>query len=635
MSITKTFLPLFALVGCSQHGQTPEPFGVPITGGTMLVTKDGRAVVADPDRDRIVTLQVATGAVLSEIELTAGDEPGRLVEDAAGRVHVALRRGGGLVTLDAAGVQTDRRYACGEPRGLAYDAATDSIHVACTGGELVTLAAAGGAASRVVHLDRDLRDVIVSGSQLVVTRFRTAEILTLDASGAIVSRAVPPTVVRFEGGFGGLPDAAAGDGTVNAAASTAWRTIALPDGRIVMSHQRKVKNMLDSQQPGGYGGDCGGGPIEDAVTIMTPGIAAPHAVGQIGRAALPVDIAVSPSGDTIALVSAGNGGVTVVPVSALGNPDESRCDPQPQPCGDDGGPPPRPPTPPTMGSGGAPDTRGGMPAMGGCCKDDDHDGRCDDDGEGDDGEARLGAPTSVAFTPTGEVVIFYPEAPALVVRDAAGITSRRIALPGHAANDAGRNVFHHQTRIGIACASCHPEGRDDGLVWNFAQSGLRRTQSLAGHILERAPYHWTGDMSSLPVLMDNVFAVRMAGGQLSQREKSALGPWLNRIPVPTPAAVDTAAAARGQAIFESAEVACVGCHNGSLLTNNALANVGTGGNFKVPSLLGVGSRPPYMHDGCAQTLMDRFVTCNTALHGNTAGLSAEQLSDLVAYLNSL
>ena len=636
MSITKTFLPLSLVVGCASHGQTPEPFGVPITGGTMIVTHDGaRAVAADPDRDRIVTVDLATGTVLANVELTPGDEPGRLVEDSAGRVHVALRRGGAVVTLDAAGAAFDRRYACGEPRGLAYDVATDSVHVACTGGELVTFPAAGGGASRVVRLDRDLRDVVVSGTQLVVTRFRTAEILTLDATGAIISRAVPPTVPRFDGGFGGgIPDARlTGDpGTVDAAASTAWRTIALPDGRIVMSHQRKVKNQLDSEQPGGYGGDCGGGPIEDAVTIMTPG-AAPQAVGQIGRAALPVDIAVSPTGDKLALVTAGNRSITVVAAAALGNPDEDKCEPPRPPCGggEDGGPPPLPPTPGDPSTGGAPT------AMGECCNDLNFDGRCDDDDDDDDDDdARLGVPTSVAFTPGGEVAIFYPEGPAIVVRGADGVTSRRIALPGHAGNDAGRTIFHTQTQIGLACASCHPEGYDDGLVWNFAQFGPRRTQSLAGHILERAPYHWTGDMASLPVLMDDVFGQRMLGGQVSEREKSALGPWLNRIPASLPPTVDGAAAARGQAIFESAEVACVACHNGNLLSSNALVNVGTGGNFKVPSLVGVGSRPPFMHDGCAATLMDRFVTCgNSALHGNTAALNSEQLGDLVEYLNSL
>ena len=639
----KTLLPLVLVVGCSEHGQTPEPFGVPITGGTLMITRDGsRAVVADPDRDRIVQIELAGETVVSETPLDAGDEPGRLVEDAAGRVHVALRHGGALVTIDATGAIVDRRPVCAEPRGLAYDAATDVVHVACTGGELVTFAAGGGGPVRSLRLERDLRDVIVSGPQLLVTRFRTAEILTLDQTGMVVNRAVPPTVPRFDA-FGGGDLGPAGDqgsgapsGQFDAPASTAWRTIAMPDGRLVMSHQRRVKSVLDSEQPGGYGGNCGGGPVEDAVSMVTPG-QAPVAVARIGRGALPVDIAASRAGDKIAVLTAGSRMVTVVPAVALSAPDEDRCEPpNPTPCTDPTDPTT---TPPSTGDGSdAPPPLD--PKMGQCCDDKDRDGRCDDEGDDeDDGHdsQRLGPPTSLGWTPAGDLVIFYPEAPALIVRTAGGMVSHRISLPGSARNDQGRNVFHQQTSIGVACASCHPEGRDDGVVWNFAQEGKRRTQSLAGNILDRAPYHWTGDENTLPVLLDDVFAKRMSGGVLTAGQKSALGPWLNRVPAPAASAGNAAAIARGSALFETPSVGCVSCHNGVLLTNNQRFNVGTGGTFKVPSLLGVGARAPFLHDGCAATLMDRFVTCNAGpgVHGDTSKLTPDQLNDLVQYLDSL
>lgn len=631
-------LPLVLVVGCSEHGQTPEPFGVPITGGTMTVSRDGtRAVIADPDRDRILQIDLGSETVVSDTALETGDEPGRVVEDAAGRFHVALRRGGALVTLDAAGAIVSRRPACAEPRGLAYDAATDALHVACSGGELVTLAAAGGAPTRTLHLDRDLRDVIVSGNQLVVTRFRTAQVLTIDQSGAIIDRATPPTVGRFDGGFGD-PGPTDGNGQFAAPASTAWRTIAMPDGRILMSHQRRVKSVLDSESPGGYGGTCGGGPVEDAITVISPG-QAPRAVARIGRGALPVDIAVSRSGDKIAVLTAGSRLVNVVATSALDQPDTDECEPpDPQPCGDTPTPTPGNGSGMDDGSGGAPSDPGRI-GGGECCPDEDRDGRCDDEDDEDNGHDndRLGAPTSVGFTPAGDLVVFYPEAPALIVRPGAGPIAHRIDLPGAGHNDPGRNVFHRQTPLKISCASCHPEGRDDGIVWNFATDGVRRTQSLAGNILDRAPYHWSGDEGSLPVLLDDVFAKRMSGGTLTPAQKAALGPWLNRVPAPAAASVDPSAVARGAAIFETASVGCVSCHNGALLTNNQRFDVGTGGQFKVPSLIGVGARPPFMHNGCAATLMDRFVTCGGApgVHGNTSTLSPEQLKDLVSYLDSL
>ena len=57
---------------------------------------------------------------------------------------------------------------------------------------------------------------------------------------------------------------------------------------------------------------------------------------------------------------------------------------------------------------------------------------------------------------------------------------------------------------------------------------------------------------------------------------------------------------------------------------------------KVPSLVGVGGRAPYMHDGCAATLRDRFGACGGGdNHGHTSQLSDAELADLIAYLDSL
>ena len=167
--------------------QTAAP---PISGGTLLILHDhSTAVAADSDRDRVMIVDVPTRAVHA-VALSAHDEPGRLVEDAAGRVHVALRSGGAVVTLDpVARVILARRAVCSAPRGLVYQPETDSIHVACAGGELVTLPAGGGDATRVLHLERDLRDVVLDGNRLLVSRFRSAQLLVVDAGG--IKRARP------------------------------------------------------------------------------------------------------------------------------------------------------------------------------------------------------------------------------------------------------------------------------------------------------------------------------------------------------------------------------------------------------------------------------------------------------------
>jgi hypothetical protein len=73
-----------------------------------------------------------------------------------------------------------------------------------------------------------------------------------------------------------------------------------------------------------------------------------------------------------------------------------------------------------------------------------------------------------------------------------------------------------------------------------------------------------------------------------------------------------------------------------MLTDNRNYDVGTGMTLQVPSLVGVSYRLPVMHDGCANTLRERFQQdCGGDRHGNTAHLAEEQLGDLVTYLETL
>jgi hypothetical protein len=55
----------------------------------------------------------------------------------------------------------------------------------------------------------------------------------------------------------------------------------------------------------------------------------------------------------------------------------------------------------------------------------------------------------------------------------------------------------------------------------------------------------------------------------------------------------------------------------------------------VPPLVGVGWRTPLLHDGCAQTIADRFGACGSPSHGTISSLSAADLQNLEAYLETL
>jgi mono/diheme cytochrome c family protein len=138
--------------------------------------------------------------------------------------------------------------------------------------------------------------------------------------------------------------------------------------------------------------------------------------------------------------------------------------------------------------------------------------------------------------------------------------------------------------------------------------------------------------------MDEVFVRRMNGPQLGAAYVEVLGKWIDSLPaLPHLPAGDPAAVERGRALFASPGVACVTCHNGPLLTNNATVDVGTGRALQVPSLRGLAWRAPYMHDGCAPTLGARFVlACGGGdHHGVTSRLTPGELADLAAFLRTL
>jgi mono/diheme cytochrome c family protein len=186
--------------------------------------------------------------------------------------------------------------------------------------------------------------------------------------------------------------------------------------------------------------------------------------------------------------------------------------------------------------------------------------------------------------------------------------------------------------------SCHAEGGDDGHVWNFDVSGPRRTQSLRGGLLATAPFHWDGQMTDLTTLMNAVFVGRMASPPPSPSTIDAVGGWLDaQLPASKAPPSDPAAVARGQALFNDATVGCATCHSGPHYTNNQTLNVGTGQPLQVPSLIDVVSRPPFLHNGCAPTLRDRFnPACGGGdQHGHTSQLSTGQIDDLVAFLSTL
>jgi hypothetical protein len=245
-----------------------------------------------------------------------------------------------------------------------------------------------------------------------------------------------------------------------------------------------------------------------------------------------------------------------------------------------------------------------------------------------------GQAVAVAYDANGGLLVQTREPAALWFVSQAGDVSS-ISLSPLSVRDTGHDIFHMHAGALVACASCHPEGGDDGHVWLF-DGNKRRTPSLRGTIAGTAPYHWPGDEADFSAIVKDVYQGRMSGGTLTADQSAALSTWVNAIPAPpAPTWVDSSAAAAGGAIFQRADVGCANCHSGAKMTNNATVDVGTGGAFQVPPLIGVGWRTPLMHDGCATTIADRFSACATDQHGNIASLSPTDVANLTAYLETL
>jgi hypothetical protein len=624
----------------------------PISGGTLLVTHDGHfAVAADPDRNRVSVVSIEDRILLHTIPLEVGDEPGRVVEDAWGMIHVALRRGGAVATIDPeAGVVLRRTATCGAPRGIAYESTSQLVHVACAGGELVSLDARGDVVRRI-DLGPDLRDVVVTPSGLVVSRFKSAALITLDADGnrtadfatQRIGHSNPLRSITSGKLPAGQPDTIGMDPVV------AWKTVAAPNGDVVVLHQYGLSGPVGTgtiaagaPPPTAYYGSASGsapgcaGLIAAGVTTVTTGehqlvlpdgkvSRAPTQVmmgAQISGAPLTVDASVSPDGKWVALAHAG----TLDP-GTLDNSSSSGFLA-------------------TAKTGGQISvmntfaTAGQDPASANCATP----------------EISLttgGQVTAVAFNPTHDPnqfisaqqpwLIAQSREPATLVfvSDETTHGLSTIELGGPSMLDTGHDIFHRDTGAGIACAQCHVEGGEDGRVWKFTPEGSRRTQALHIGISGTEPFHWDGALSNLGALMDEVFVGRMAGPKETPAREDALKDWLDGLAPPAAIAdASSPQAARGKALFESADVGCNSCHSGDKHTNNTTVFVGTTEPdhlVQVPSLVGVGYRAPFIHNGCAATLRDRFdPKCGGGdLHGKTSGLTEAQMGDLIAYLETL
>lgn len=558
----------------------------PLTGASITVVDESTVVVTDPDRDRVHVVGVLED---SSVHLPAGAQPWRAVVDSQGRVHVALRGLGAVASIDIQHAELLAiREVCPTVRGIGLQPDDGSLVVACAGGELFSLSVEPDVdeATLVARLDPDLRDVIVDVDGTIhVTRFRSAEVLTLDDDGTVVDRTAPPPWVHTAFSLD--------DATMRS--STAWRAVALPRGGWVMAHQGgsdKVLGAADLGQADGrpaaneYYGSIDGcsAVVQTAITVLgSDGVV--RSSGALVGATLPVDLAVHPNGDRVVMATAATCGPNcskpqlvevALEATSIGVGLQRR------PC-----------------TSGTPTTLAKSQAQF----------------------------VAVAYSPAGRLWALQRDP--LVIHLLDGNEHQRVVLDDEPVEDTAHRLFHETGTAGVACASCHAEGGDDGLVWNLPLP--RHTPPLWVGLAGTEPLHWDGDLETFEDLVHEIHELRMGEKLQSDERIAAFESWVTRLRTAAPRTIDDDTKA-GKVLF--AELGCADCHGGERTTNNRTVAVGTHAAVQVPSLHGVALHPPYMHDARSPTL-ESAVREMVVQSRPLAVTSDAEIGMLVAYLETL
>jgi mono/diheme cytochrome c family protein len=217
----------------------------------------------------------------------------------------------------------------------------------------------------------------------------------------------------------------------------------------------------------------------------------------------------------------------------------------------------------------------------------------------------------------------------------------------------GRRLFHRTddpriARDGRACASCHPDGREDALTWS-TPDGPRQTIMLAGRMTTTAPFSWMGNHKDLRAHVKETFR-RLGGIGLPDRPSSfeeldALIAYLTfmRGPSTEGARADEGQmklVKRGKELFFEDAQGCATCHVGGGGTDSEKHDLGTfaaseaRGGFDTPALRFVAGTAPYFHDGRYATLEDLLIGADGKM-GHTLQLSRQDVTALKAYLETL
>jgi YVTN family beta-propeller protein len=675
---------LVLLVGAAACTQ-PSASHATYAAGTLALSADGSQIyVADADNNQVLVVDASKKTVLHRV--TVGNSPSHLLTAPDGRVFVSNRQSRSVSVVDAAKGTVVGTIAVGtEPTGLAMTSDGKTLLVANTTNASVSVVDVPSLTEKMqIATEADPNEIsLLTDSKAYVTHIRSGDVSTIDVSSAKVMRVVNtsapagilngqnrhsegPTdiVIPPRGGFVYQPNQLALLDTIQTQPvqqqpppSNSYSGGVSSSGTVAPPVVTPGLATLDSTQDtlvvgAGLGGNlscpnCGAGVLQGPttstansapITVNThvpPMVLTPIGIALSGPSAAVAD----PNGKFLYITHLNSNNVAVVWMDPSKATSSQSVDP-------------------TTGIQSLPTGVFEVISVG-------------------------AAPNGIAIPASDDRAYVYnsfDHSISILGPDSAGqsiIEQSRFTVGSTSLTpeqDLGRRLFFsaNDPRMtstaagGIACGSCHLQGREDGRTWQFSE-GPRNTPTVAGrHLGTTAPYHWDGNLADMQAF-NGVIVNRMGGvgdgttaangGQvapLTDEDFNALLAFMDsqaRPDNPNVGSTLSAAAQRGQALFEGA-AQCITCHSGADYTDNSFHDVGSlspsevasfngpSGSFRgvnTPALHNLFYSAPYLHDGSKVTLLDRVSDDANGQHGHTTsfGMTPDQLNDLVAYLQTL
>jgi DNA-binding beta-propeller fold protein YncE/mono/diheme cytochrome c family protein len=201
-----------------------------------------------------------------------------------------------------------------------------------------------------------------------------------------------------------------------------------------------------------------------------------------------------------------------------------------------------------------------------------------------------------------------------------------------------------------SCHSCHYDGGTNSVTMdtlNDETIDSFKTVLPLYNVTQTPPWTWHGWQHDLRAAIHKSINSTMCGTIPTKDETDALIAHLRTLSSPRNAFIQadgslSDAAQRGQDIFRGDRAQCSSCHSGVHFTDGQIHEVGLGSEddhfkgFNTPSLLGVGRKVMWLHDGRAKSLRELLTGPHSPANvSGSDNLTEQEMHDLVAYLESL